>query len=222
MSKPGFNTLKNTLLGLLALWFLAVSLAAYGRIFDSASPRLLRGSLLLGLCAVAPILLFAVWFMASAAFREYVLSINPTVLTAVQTWRIAGIVFIILCIRGFLPGSFAYPAGFGDMAIGLTAPFIAYAWSRNKLSARGFVFWQALGMTDLIVAVTTGVLSSPSKIGILAHGTTTRLMGLLPLSLIPTFAVPLLFILHIICIAQIRRTTRERAPLRARHSLNPA
>jgi hypothetical protein len=34
-------------------------------------------------------------------------------------------------------------------------------------------------------------------------------MTVLPLSLIPTFAVPLLFILHVICIAQARRWSEQ-------------
>ncbi|MGE5204711.1 MAG: hypothetical protein ACM3PW_03785 [Chlamydiota bacterium] len=46
------------------------------------------------------------------------------------------------------------------------------------------------------------MLSSATPIGILADGITTAPMAGLPLSLIPTFAVPLLALLHIICIAQ--------------------
>jgi len=45
---------------------------------------------------------------------------------------------------------------------------------------------------------TTARLISP-------HAVATSAMTVLPLSLIPTFAVPLLLIVHIICIAQVRR-----------------
>jgi hypothetical protein len=37
------------------------------------------------------------------------------------------------------------------------------------------------------------------------HGIANSAMTVLPLSLIPTFAVPLLLTLHVICIAQARR-----------------
>jgi hypothetical protein len=90
------------------------------------------------------------------------------------------------------------------MAIGVTAPFIASAVAQNRISARGLVRWQLAGITDLVLAVTLGVLSSPSRLGILTHGATTRVMGQLPMTLIPTFAVPLLVIFHIISIAQVR------------------
>ena len=214
MTRSKSKGLGNLLWGLLALWFAAVLLLAYNRVYDS------HGPIYVGISAAAPILVFAIWFYSSAAFRQYVLSLNPTILTAVHTWRIEGIVFVLLCLMGFLPASFAYPAGFGDMAIGITAPFIAYAWSKKKLSSGAFVLWQSLGIADLVVAVITGVLNSLPNIGILAHGTTTRIMGLLPMSLIPTFAVPLMLILHIICIAQVRKLKRERAALSGSPALN--
>jgi hypothetical protein len=47
----------------------------------------------------------------------------------------------------------------------------------------------------------------------LAHGITTRVMGQLPMSLIPTFAVPLLVILEIICIGQVRQRRRTSSVL---------
>jgi hypothetical protein len=158
-----------------------------------------------------PLILFGIWFQVSQRFRTYMLSMNPVALTAAHTCRIGGFVFLILYVQGVLPRSFAFPAGFGDMAIGITAPFIAWALAKKKISSSGFILWHMAGVADLVIAVVAGVLSSPSRIGILAHGTTTRAMGLLPMSLIPTFAVPLLLILHLICIAQARQGRLGRA-----------
>ena len=68
------------------------------------------------------------------------------------------------------------------------------------------MLWNIFGMLDLVTAVTLGVLSSNSPLGILARGgVTTQIMSELPLSLIPTFVVPLLFIFHIVVIAGARR-----------------
>jgi hypothetical protein len=41
-------------------------------------------------------------------------------------------------------------------------------------------------------------------VGLLTGDVTTRLMGLFPLSLIPTFFVPLLFICHLISLRRVR------------------
>jgi hypothetical protein len=53
------------------------------------------------------------------------------------------------------------------------------------------------------LAVSLGVLSSPSPLGILAGDVTTQAMGRFPLSLIPTFFVPLLAIFHLISLLRI-------------------
>lgn len=209
MTRSNFKEMKNLLWSLMGIWFLGVLLAGHIGVFGSGSPYSMSVPIPLGLGAVLPIVVFGIWYKASATFREYILSFNPVVLTAVQSWRVGGIVFLILLVKGILPPSFAYPAGLGDIAIGVTAPFIALASSRKRLSSGAFVLWQTAGIADLVIAVGTGVLSSSTRLGILAHGTTSRVMGLLPMSLIPTFAVPFLIILHIICIVQARQSGLE-------------
>src|SRR5262249_21682272 len=145
----------------------------------------------LGLSAVVPIALFAIWYRGSARFREFVSSLNLRALTLAQTWRVFGIRFVILYFFGALPGIFALAAGWGDFAIGITALVVAFLWTR-PFPRRTLLVWNLLGAYDLVQAVALGVLSSPSPIGILGGDVSTRLMGQFPLSLIPTFFVPLL------------------------------
>jgi hypothetical protein len=75
------------------------------------------------------------------------------------------------------------------------------AWKLATAEHRGsFIFWQGLGMLDLVTAVALG-----GSTGILhPEGIPMTPVTTLPLSLIPTFFVPLYFIFHIICIAQAR------------------
>ncbi len=187
------------LLVILAVWLAGVTTASAAGLFQ------LKGlPLLLGLAAVVPVVVFLLWFYNSDRLRTFLLGLNPAMLAAVHTWRIVGVVFLTLMALGMLPPSFALPAGMGDIAMGVTAPWIARMVRRQSISPGEFIAWQVAGIADLVIAVGTGVLSSPTKMGILAHGVTTRLMGQLPLSLIPTFFVPLLVILHIIQIAQAR------------------
>jgi hypothetical protein len=51
------------------------------------------------------------------------------------------------------------------------------------------------------------VLTSDSSIGLLADGLPHADLGALPLSLVPTFAVPLWTIFHAISLLQLRRPT---------------
>jgi hypothetical protein len=187
--------------GVLAAWFLAAAVAAHVGVFDAGSRDSVGVLLPVSLAVVLPVVVFAVWLRRSARFRDFALSLNPAVLTAVQTCRVWGVLFLILLARGRLPAAFAYPAGIGDVAIGITAPLVAYWYGRGRMKPRVFVLWQVAGLADLVIAVGTGVLCSPTVIGVLASdGASTRAMGVLPLSLIPTFAVPLLVMLHVICI----------------------
>jgi hypothetical protein len=159
-----------------------------------------RPPIALGIAVLTPIVLFVVWFNTSQGFRRFVLSLNPRTLTTVQSWRIAGFVFLVLYTYRLLPGLFALPAGWGDVFIGATAVFVSMRLASPE-HRNSFILWQALGISDLVIALITGTTA-----GLLSpHGIATSPMTELPLSLIPTFAVPLLMILHFICIAQARR-----------------
>jgi hypothetical protein len=156
-----------------------------------------RIGLEVGIAALAPIVLFSVWFATSESFRRFALSVNPRILTALQTWRLVGFAFVLLEARGVLPAIFALPAGYGDMAIGATATLVA--WKLADPSHRNsFIFWQFLGILDLVTAASLGVTAG------LIDGASTAAMTVLPLSIIPTFLVPLFLMFHIICIAQAR------------------
>jgi hypothetical protein len=170
-------------------------------IFHAGSPYAFLPPLPLGLAVAGPILVFILWFAASPRFRQFALSLNPAALTIAQTWRVVGITFVVLASFGLLPNVFAQPAGWGDFAIGVTAPFVAFYLARpsRKLS---YIAWNIAGVVDLVTAVALGVLSSPTPAGALHPAVTTDAMTVLPLSLIPTFGVPLMLILHIISIGQ--------------------
>lgn len=190
--------------GLVAAWF-ALSLTASALHIYVAGPN--APPLALGLAALTPIVAFAIWFAVSPGLRQFTLSLNPRILTMVQSWRVIGFVFLVLATYGILPRAFALPAGWGDIAIGATASFVALTLaSPNHRTI--FIIWQVLGIVDLVMAVTLGTLVPIID----PHGIPTAAMTVLPLSLIPTFVVPLLLILHVICIMQ---ATRWPSPQRA-------
>jgi hypothetical protein len=131
-------------------------------------------------------------------------SLDLRLLSLAQSTRVIGLVFVILHHQGLLPGVFALPAGWGDFAVGITAPLVALYWKR-PFPRRTFIAWNVLGILDLVLAVILGALASATPAGVLAGDVSTRLMGQLPLSLIPTFGVPLLLIFHLICLIRVRQ-----------------
>jgi hypothetical protein len=187
----------------LILWFGLIFVLGATGVFDTPASTLPL-PLLLGVAL--PILLFLGLYGTAGGFRDFVLGVDLRLAAGVQAWRFAGFGFVALYVYGVLPGLFAWPAGLGDMAIGMTAPWVVLALVRRPAVAasKGFVTWHLLGLLDFVVAVGTGVLSSSTAIGI-GGAVTTNPMGRLPLVLIPCYFVPIFAMLHLTSIFQARR-----------------
>jgi hypothetical protein len=153
-----------------------------------------------------PLILFVAAYWMSDAFRSLLMAADVGFVSAIQAWRFAGFGFIALWTYGVLPGGFAWPAGLGDMAIGLTAPWVALAIARRPSFAAGrsFVIWNLLGILDLVVAVSDGALHQILATGAPAEVTTAP-MSQMPLVLVPAFLVPLFMMLHLTGLLQARR-----------------
>lgn len=119
--------------------------------------------------------------------------------------RIIGGAFLIEYAKGNLPSGFALPAGLGDVAIGLAAPWVA----NNLLVGKPYAIkaarlWNYLGIFDLVLAITMGVTHSNTPLGIFAQEVSMRPITQYPLGLIPAWAVPLAIILHLRSLQSLR------------------
>ena len=190
----------------LALWFGVVFLlGAQGAFVGSAgSPPL---PIFFGF--TIPLAVFFAANFGSGAFRAFVLGADLRLLTAIQAWRWAGFGFLSLYALGVLPGLFAFPAGLGDMAIGVTAPWILLGLIRDPsfVTRRRYVVWNILGIIDLVVAISMGTICSGFLPGITGSVTTSP-MAQLPLVLIPAYLVPLFIMLHFAALSQARQFAR--------------
>jgi hypothetical protein len=126
---------------------------------------------------------------------------TPARLALPQALRVVGVVFLIALALGELPAVFALPAGLGDLAIGVSALVIARRLANG--SRRGAVWFNVLGIVDLVVAVSIGFLAGIGPLNVLDVTPSTAPLGLLPLVLIPTTAVPLAVALHVVSLRQL-------------------
>jgi len=124
---------------------------------------------------------------------------------------IEGTAFLIFMGLGHLPALFALPAGVGDIAAGIAAPLVARGLARGG-GRRAALWHNAFGMTDLVVALTLGTLTGFQLVNVTPSGS---LISELPLALIPTAAVPLLFALHITSAPALARAPRTPRPATA-------
>lgn len=202
----------RTVLPIIGAWLAAALVAAWAGVFSSDGPPLAMAT-----AVSAPPLIVLALLTWSPAFQAWARSLDLRFLVTLQMWRIAGFALLAAWGVGALPGGFAIPAGLGDVLVAVLAPFVVWAIGRPQ-GRKAFLAFTALGIADLVLAVTLGLLHSPG-IEVLTGGPTTAAMGVLPLAFIPAFGVPLTLSVHIVSLytARFARETAP-APALARHA----
>jgi hypothetical protein len=172
-----------------AAWLVGVSLlgAAGNDVLPPRIPVALDATLLVGY-----LLLFF------PTFRRIIAAVPQHWLIGIQAFRILGAVWLVRYFAGGLPGLFALPAGIGDVATGLIAAFVAYAWYSGKPYARSAaIAWNFFGMADLVNAVVLATLTGAGA-------------GLVfPLVLIPAYGVPRSLLIHSYSLIGLLRKTSQ-------------
>jgi hypothetical protein len=149
--------------------------------------------------ALLPLAAGYVTYLTVRPVREVADRIPLDWMIGVQIYRALGVVFLVEWTLGALPGVFALPAGIGDIAIGVTAPWVAArVRARAPHAQEAAVLWNILGVADLVVAVGTGVLTAPGALHFLSPDAPNVAITMMPLVLVPTIAVPLSILLHLI------------------------
>src|SRR6266700_3369585 len=173
-SAPAVSGARTLTVLALVGWFVAAFIGGLmGIINEPGRPPLV----LLGFIGL-PILGFVVAYVSSVSFRAFADSLSLTLLVG--------------SLNGALPAGFGIPEGFGDIIAASGALALLPGLRRGTASRGWLLAWNTWGFVDLVSAITMGVLYSNGPLGILSAGTvTTGLMVTFPVSLIPTFFVPL-------------------------------
>lgn len=190
----------------LALWLVgSVAMGSLGLFDQPGQPPTYFGLFIGG-----PIAAFFALYWLSAGFRQALFAIPLQYIVAVHVLRFVGIFFILDAVRHVLPAQFGWPAGIGDIVAAAFSIPIAYLLAkgyRSKKFRAGFVAWNIFGLVDLSFALLLGLLYSESALGFLSQpGVTSQAIVFMPLSLIPTFYVPLLIMLHFIALRRNRES----------------
>jgi hypothetical protein len=176
-----------------AAWLVGVFLLGAAGAFrnDAPQPRIP--------IALAATLLPGYLLLLSPTFRRIIAALPQHWLIGIQAFRIMGGTWLVRYFAGQLPGRFALPAGIGDVATGLLAPFVAYAWYSGKPYARrAAIAWNLFGMADLANAVVLGALTGGGAGGLI-----------FPIVLIPAYGVPRAFLIHSYSLIGLLRKTSQ-------------
>ncbi|MCX6951592.1 MAG: hypothetical protein NTV51_05335 [Verrucomicrobia bacterium] len=175
------------------LWFGAAFLAGQQLLLQRLPPLAIP-AVVLGLSA----LLLAAYFRL-AAVRAWVDALNLRPLVFLHVTRFVGVYFLVLYRRGLLPYDFAVPGGIGDIVVAVLALALTFAPMAEAAHERAVRIWNILGLVDIALVVLTAArlnLESPLQM---------RALTYLPLSLLPTFLVPLIVATHVVIFVRLNR-----------------
>jgi hypothetical protein len=194
----------------LGAWFvLVLAIGATGALSPAAG-----GPPALGLTVVLPIVALVWTYFGLPSVRTAMAAMPLPALIALHAIRLLGFTFIVLYAEGRLPAPFAPSAGWGDVFIGATA--LPLAWAVTQFGARVrplTLLWNALGVADLVIALTLGPLSALGPLQVFVGPPDSSPMTTLPWLIIPAFLVPCLMFLHVVIFT---RLAGGRADVRSR------
>ena len=173
-------------------WFLLALIVGASGLLASIPPPFPQ-VVLLGLVAI---LLSLFW--KSSIFRQWALSVDIRLLVVIHLSRFVGIYFLVLYSRGELPYAFAVPGGWGDIAVASTALIVSiFSPTRGVVGWAIYSLWNMFGLLDILL-----VAGTAARLGMANPGFMSALTRL-PLSLLPTFLVPIIVSSHIIVFARL-------------------
>jgi hypothetical protein len=133
-------------------------------------------------------------------FHAWIEQFSWRQLVAVHLLRFVGLYFLWLCYEGQLPPQFAITAGIGDSIIAASALVLLM---RAQVASYGLLLiWNVFGLIDILLVVFTA-----AAIGVIAPQSMRELLNL-PLSILPTFLVPIIIFIHIIILERVRHPER--------------
>jgi hypothetical protein len=175
------------------IWLVAaILLGATGRVarLRPPAPQLVLVALTTGLIVAG---------LALPGFRSWLTSMRMRKLVALHVTRFVGIYFLVLYRRGELPYAFAVPGGWGDIVVAALALIIVLLVADLDRARALVLAWNLLGFADILFVVATAArlgLTDPPSIAALLR---------LPLSLLPTFLVPIIIASHILIFVRVAR-----------------
>jgi hypothetical protein len=196
---------NSVVFGLLAWLCFALAIGVGGWFRNASAPGVAAT-----VWTLTALVLLACWKIG--IIREWIAVVDLRWLIAVHLTRFVGIYFLVLGSRGELPQGFAKPAGVGDIVVAVGAVGLLFALSRDSVrrlmdpdaAARrpyqaGLVLiWNALGLIDIVF-----VAFAALRFGLKDWQAMAALREL-PLSLLPTFIVPLIIVSHILIFVRLK------------------
>lgn len=175
------------------LWFGAALAAGHFLVLQRVSALALPALTLF--LAALPVLAY----LRLRAIRSWVDAVDLRALVLLHVTRLAAIYLLVLHQRGEMPRALVMPGALGEIIVAVMALPVALAPLADAARHRAIVIWNVVGLVGLLLAQLNAVrlaLATPADV---------RVLTTLPVSLLPTFLVPLLLATHVVILARTRR-----------------
>ena len=133
------------------------------------------------------------------ALRDWVMRLDWRLVVGFHLSRFVGFAFLWLYRSGELPYAFAVPAGIGDIVVAFGALGLLLFSDGASRRRRLLLVWNILGLVDILFVVLTA-----ARLAVSDPGSMAALLRF-PLSLVPTFVVPLIIASHVLLFARLRQ-----------------
>ncbi len=179
-------------------WFLLALIVGATQLLESIPPPFPQAVLFF------LVILLLVLFWKVNVFRTWSLNVDIRILLLIHIVRFVGIYFLILYESRELPYDFAVPGGWGDILVATGALIVVIFSPRKGLVGWTVYFiWNLFGFIDILFVVQIAgrlAMSDPRSMAALTE---------LPLSLLPTFIVPIIIFSHIIILIRLGRSRKS-------------
>ena len=154
----------------------------------------LRGTVLPmpAFCAVLTLALVG-YLAISRDRRDRALRVGIRTLVAIHLVRFFGVYFLWLSSQGLIASDYALLAGWGPIIIAIGALVVLLAFrADDPIGRQAILAWNIVGVLDVLIVF--GVMSRMARPDPLIQGG----FASLPLSLLPTFVLPLIIVSHVL------------------------
>lgn len=194
----GASTEKGVILGTIFLvWGALMTWICLARVPQGLGPL---GALIVPACWITPSLIlwrYQWWILAQPLSQRW--------LVGLQIWRVIGGVFLLEFGRGNIPAVFAFPAGIGDLAVGILAAVVLVLYRQSaRLPDMAIILILVLGIADFVSAFFFGYFSSEGPAQLFFSEIPNNTL-LYPTGLIPLFLVPYAIFFHTLSWLSLRR-----------------